>query len=145
MSVIGRYSLSVSGNQQVIGSPCHLVVCHWSLSVATEDEDQQPKVLQYNISANVQRKLIISQAIKGVNDRYSGRSLGSDTALFESEASERKITCEPTNQPPFSCNCISGQWVRRRYIVNQNGRLWLHYLSGRRTHDLGLLKGCMMR
>ena len=40
VSVVGRYSLSVSGNQQVIGSPCQMVVCHWSPSVAWTNNER---------------------------------------------------------------------------------------------------------
>ena len=35
-----RWSL-VSGNQQAIGSPCQLAVCHWSPSGKTTDEDKR--------------------------------------------------------------------------------------------------------
>ena len=40
-SVVGWYLFSVSDNQQVIGSPCHLAVCHWSPSVAKTNKDRR--------------------------------------------------------------------------------------------------------
>ena len=43
--VIGRYSLSVSGNQQVIGSLCQFAVSNWSPLVAKTDEEQRPMLI----------------------------------------------------------------------------------------------------
>ena len=43
--VIGRYSLSVSGNQQVIGSLCQFAVSNWSPLVAKTDEEQRPTLI----------------------------------------------------------------------------------------------------
>ena len=43
--VIGMYLLSVSGNQQVIGSPCQLAICHWSPSVGKTYEERRPTLI----------------------------------------------------------------------------------------------------
>ena len=56
-NVIGQKNifpwLLVSGNQQVIGSPCQLAVCHWSPSVARANNEGAKMQYMYNILAIV--------------------------------------------------------------------------------------------